>query len=65
MRITRHGRDVLACADVEAALRLGRAIDQLGLQAGDRLFVPRWDRGLGAAEGPLRALSISVEHPPR
>ena len=63
MRITRNGKDVLTGTDIETALRIGRTIDQLGLQAGDRVFVPQPRGGLGAVEGPLRALSVLLSLP--
>ena len=63
IQVTRNGRVVLAGVDIETALRVGRTIDQLGLQAGDRLFVPQRRGGLGAVESPLRALTILLSIP--
>ena len=63
MRVTRNGRVVLAGAAVEVAVRDGRTIDQLGMEAGDRVFVPQPGGGLGAVEGPLRALSVLLSIP--
>ena len=63
LRVTRNGRTVLTSQQIEDALREGRTIDQLGVQAGDRLEVPTRGGGLGAMEQPLRAFSILLSVP--
>ncbi|HWP38052.1 MAG TPA: polysaccharide biosynthesis/export family protein [Gemmatimonadales bacterium] len=63
IRVERNNVAILEGAEVENALREGRTLDQLGIQAGDRLVVPQRGAGLGGIEGPVRALSIILTIP--
>jgi protein involved in polysaccharide export with SLBB domain len=63
IRVERNNRTVIEGPVVENAFREGRTVDQLGLQAGDRLVVPQRGAGLGGLEAPLRALSYIMTLP--
>ncbi len=63
MRILRNTLTLLEGAEIQDALRNGLTVDQVGLQAGDRLLVPARGAGLGGLEAPVRALSIILTIP--
>lgn len=63
IRVERNNRAILEGAEAENALREGRTLDQLGIQAGDRLVVLQRGAGLGGMERPVRSLSIILTIP--
>ena len=63
IRIERAGRPILRGRAVQDALAAGYTLDQLGIQAGDRIIVPERSGGLGGMESPLRALGFLVSLP--
>lgn len=63
LEVERAGRRILAAAELKDAIVQGWTVDQLGLQAGDRITVPKRRGGLGRAEGPVRTISILLTIP--
>jgi hypothetical protein len=63
LRVVRAGEPADRGFEVDLGLSEGLSIDQLGVQAGDRIFVPARGRGLGGFEGPVRVLSIALSLP--
>jgi len=62
MRVERAGQAVWADADLQKAITQGRTIDQLSLQAGDQIVVPRKKGGF-FSESTVRTVSILVSLP--
>jgi hypothetical protein len=62
IRVTRVGRQVLTGEMIQRALAEGRTLDELGLQAGDRVTVPE-RFPLGSAESAVRTLSLLATLP--
>jgi protein involved in polysaccharide export with SLBB domain len=62
-RVERSGRDVLSAAAFRHAMTAGQTLDQLDVRAGDRITIPLRGVGLGAAEGPIRTISLLLSLP--
>lgn len=62
IRIERRGRKIISGDRIQDALAEGHTLDQLNLQAGDRIVVPQ-TLPLGAAEGALRSFSLILAIP--
>lgn len=68
--VDRDGRTLVSGRIMQRAVLNGLTLDQLNVRAGDRIFVPASGvpgegrlGGLGALEGPLRALSLLLTIP--
>jgi protein involved in polysaccharide export with SLBB domain len=61
--VLRNNRPLLSRGEIDAALREGRTIDQLGLQAGDRVMVPESGEGVGGLESSIRTVSYLLGLP--
>jgi protein involved in polysaccharide export with SLBB domain len=60
MKIDRAGRQVLEGDKLQFAVAQGRTIDDLGLRAGDRIFVPRMVRHDPESKFRILAIMLSV-----
>ncbi|HXG46805.1 MAG TPA: polysaccharide biosynthesis/export family protein, partial [Methylomirabilota bacterium] len=61
--VSRNNQPLLSRGEIDLALREGRTIDQLGLQAGDRVIVPERGEGLGGFESSIRTVSYLLSIP--
>jgi polysaccharide biosynthesis/export protein len=61
LKIDRAGRDLLTGDKLQFAVAQGRTIDEIGLKAGDRIYVPRVTRR--DAESNFRILAILLAVP--
>ncbi len=59
----RNGQRLLNSRELSQAIIEGRTLDELGIRAGDRLFVPEPGSGLSGLETPLRAFTILITLP--
>lgn len=68
MRVERGGESIWEGEAMETAVVQGRTLDQMNLQAGDRLFVPErverdrmeWLRIIGFTVGPIVSLAVAL-----
>jgi polysaccharide export outer membrane protein len=62
LRVERSGRAVWADAPLQQAIAQGRTLDQLGLQAGDQVVVPRKGGGF-FSESTVRTIGLIIALP--
>lgn len=62
MRVDRSGQPIWADQHLQDAIAKGRTIDQLNLQAGDQIFVPKRGGGL-FSESTVRTVSLIIGIP--